>query len=294
MFLSRLSKPLRVLPFFTLLLLTGLQESAKAEGSGGFSPDKVNLALRRTADGLLRGSGDSTSRIPAVEQSGKEVWRIRLEQPFRYEQLPALLQASFDLYDIQRPYDVKVRRCSDATIDLGYHKFDFLYTRNVPCSGREISEDCHYIEISFLDTVAKKNQWATSSGIFLLLLGGLLGFWYYRKRRPASSNSEPQASEAWLEFGNSRLDVAGQLLICGKQKQSLTFREAKLLGLFASHSDRLLERDQILQQVWADEGVLVGRSMDVFVSRLRKKLAIDPTISITAIHGIGYRLETGK
>ena len=74
----------------------------------------------------------------------------------------------------------------------------------------------------------------------------------------------------------------------------LTFRETKLLRLFATNPDRLLERDVILRQVWADEGVLVGRSVDVFVSRLRKKLAADPSVGIAAVHGVGYRLETGK
>lgn len=74
----------------------------------------------------------------------------------------------------------------------------------------------------------------------------------------------------------------------------MTFRETKLLRLFASSPDQLLEREFILNQVWADEGVLVGRSIDVFVSRLRKKIAADPSIGIVAIHGVGYRLETGK
>ena len=67
-----------------------------------------------------------------------------------------------------------------------------------------------------------------------------------------------------------------------------------MLHLFVSNLGSLLERDYILQQVWADEGVLIGRSMDVFVSRLRKKLAEDPILRIVAIHGVGYRMETGK
>lgn len=52
-----------------------------------------------------------------------------------------------------------------------------------------------------------------------------------------------------------------------------------------------MERDSIIQQVWADEGVLVGRSVDVFVSRLRKKLADDTSVVLAVVHGIGYRME---
>ena len=82
--------------------------------------------------------------------------------------------------------------------------------------------------------------------------------------------------------------------MAGTVKETLTFRETKLLQLFANNVDRLLDRESIIQQVWADEGVLVGRSVDVFVSRLRKKIAADPTIAISVVHGVGYRLETSK
>jgi len=82
--------------------------------------------------------------------------------------------------------------------------------------------------------------------------------------------------------------------LCGGHRQTLTFRETKLLKLFASHCGQLLERDFIIQQVWADEGVLVGRSVDVFVSRLRKKISNDPSVGLSVVHGVGYRLETEK
>ena len=64
-----------------------------------------------------------------------------------------------------------------------------------------------------------------------------------------------------------------------------------MTGCGTSHPGQLLERERILREVWADEGILVGRSVDMFVSRLRKKLAADPTVGIAAVHGVGYRLE---
>ena len=65
------------------------------------------------------------------------------------------------------------------------------------------------------------------------------------------------------------------------------------MHLFVTHANQILERSTIIEKVWADEGVLVGRSVDMFVSRLRKMLKDDPTIQIVAVHGIGYRLEMG-
>lgn len=281
---------LLMLPFSAWLLLPTLKE-----GSPDFSPEKVNLALRRTADELLRLSGDSTSRIPAVRQVVENTWQLRLDQPFSYDQLPAQLQASLDLYGIRQPYQVVVRRCADNLIDLGYHQFDFLEKSEVPCSGRDKPEGCHFIEITFAESSRQKPLWAGLTGGVLLMLGVSGGIWFFRRQKQslATPASPVEVHEKdWVEFGNSRLDVAGQVLVCSGVHQNLTFREAKLLRLFALSPNQLLERDFILQQVWADEGVLVGRSVDVFVSRLRKKLAADSTVSIVAVHGVGYRMET--
>lgn len=314
MFSVRFFKNMWFLPLLSLPLLAWLWSPVPDEAAGDVPPDQINLALRRTADALLRASGDSTSRIPAIEPVGAGVWRIRLEQPFRYESLPALLQASLDLYGIRQPYVVAVRRCADDTIDLGYHQLDYLKKNNrhadgqndslqmnpvrqaedVPCGGREMPEGCHFIEITFSETTGKHTGLAAKTGVLLLILGGLIGFWISRRRKPKPVAPDTGDETEWLEFGNTRLDVVGQVLFCADVRQTLTFRETKLLRLFAATPNRLLERDVILREVWADEGILVGRSVDVFVSRLRKKLAADPSIGIVAVHGVGYRLETGK
>lgn len=285
-------KNLWVVPVLALPLLVWLLSAASVEAPKGLSPEKVNLALRRTADRLLRQSGDHTSRIPAIEQVGTNVWQVRLEQPFRYEELPATLQASLDLYGIRQTYDVALRRCLSAVIDLGYHQSD-VRKDTVPCMGRETPTGCHYIEISFLEN-EPKTLWVNRGALILLALGGLASIWFFGLQKPAQTSPDAVNGSEALLFGNSRLDVAAQILSCGNARQALTFRETKLLRLFASSPNQVLERDFILQEVWADEGVLVGRSVDMFVSRLRKKLVIDPSVGIVAVHGLGYRLETGK
>ncbi|HRG67725.1 MAG TPA: winged helix-turn-helix domain-containing protein [Saprospiraceae bacterium] len=294
MFSIQLIKVFQIFLFIGFLLLTGIPASATSEKMEVLDPEKVNLALRRTADGLLRLSGDLNSRIPAVEQAGNSIWRIRLEQSFRYEQLPMLLQSSLDVYDIDQAYQVAVKRCEDAVIDLGYHQFDFIKNKTVPCAGRELPETCHYIEITFLQNANKSQTLLAKTGFLFLILTSIFGFWFFYKSKLVKTTEQIASDSDLLSLGNSRLDVSGQQFIYGSLRQSLTFRETKLLRLFASSPDQLLEREFILNQVWADEGVLVGRSIDVFVSRLRKKIAADPSIGIVAIHGVGYRLETGK
>lgn len=294
MFSIHFFKKLWVLPILILAAGAWLLSSASTQTKGDFSPEKINLALRRTADRLLRQSGDTKSLIPSIKQAAAGVWQVHLEQPFQYDQLPALLQSSLDLYGIRQPYDVAVRQCSTAIIDLGYHQRDFQ-NDSVPCVGREMAAGCHFIEITFLENTEKKPFGTAISGVLLLILGGLGGFLFFQQQKqPLSPTPATPEDGNGLVFGNFRLNVADQVLLCGGIRQTLTFRETKLLCLFASSPNQLLERDFILQQVWADEGVLVGRSVDMFVSRLRKKLALDPSVGIVAVHGVGYRLETGK
>ena len=94
-----------------------------------------------------------------------------------------------------------------------------------------------------------------------------------------------------LCFGNSILNFNNQILQIGNQEEKLTYREVKLLRLLCQHPNKLLERDFLLKEVWEDEGIFVGRSLDVFISRLRKLLKNDTKIQISNVHGIGYKFE---
>ncbi len=94
-----------------------------------------------------------------------------------------------------------------------------------------------------------------------------------------------------LKFGNSTFDTANQILTTADQRTDLTYREAKLLLLLCRHKNKVLDRDLILKSVWEDEGILVGRSVDVFMSRLRKLLKENVAVKITNIHSVGYRFD---
>jgi two-component system, OmpR family, response regulator len=94
-----------------------------------------------------------------------------------------------------------------------------------------------------------------------------------------------------LKFGNSSLDLTNQILTTGEQRTELTYRETKLLHLLCRHKNKVLDRDLILKSVWEDEGIIVGRSVDVFLSRLRKLLKDNTAVKITNIHSVGYRFD---
>jgi DNA-binding response OmpR family regulator len=99
---------------------------------------------------------------------------------------------------------------------------------------------------------------------------------------------------ALLKVGNTTLDIHNLIVETSGVKTQLTYKEGKLLQMFFRHADRLVEREVFLKAVWEDNGFFVARSMDVFVSKLRRHLRHDPSIRIENIRGVGYVLKVKK
>ena len=94
-----------------------------------------------------------------------------------------------------------------------------------------------------------------------------------------------------LKVSNSTLDVHNLTLDSNGSITRLTYKECKLLQMFFRHCDKLIERDVFLKSIWEDDGFFVARSMDVFVSKLRKYLSNDQAIRIENIRGVGYIMK---
>jgi hypothetical protein len=92
-------------------------------------------------------------------------------------------------------------------------------------------------------------------------------------------------------LGKFLFDVKEHRLLLGSEVINLTDKECRILELLNESFGELIPRETLLQEVWINEGVITGRSLDMFVSKLRKKLSSDPELRITNVHGKGYKLE---
>ena len=262
--------------------------------------EKVNLALRQTAHRLLKQAGDSTSRIAPIKQTAENAFLVKLEHHFNYDSLPVLLQKSFNAYNIHSKYEVAVWDCGYKELILGFSSLDLSQGVDITCGGRIQAGGCFNFSVMFTDLPST----ASHSPVWLFGLGGLvasiflgLGYFFYKSTSRKQMNEQdapitPTTDAHCIHIGETIFDTRNQTVTIGTTHQKLTFREAKLLELFCNHTNELLERDDILKAVWEDEGVLVGRSVDVFVSRLRKILKNDATLKISNVHSRGYRFET--
>lgn len=92
------------------------------------------------------------------------------------------------------------------------------------------------------------------------------------------------------ELGEYSFDYNNLILNRGATPIQLTQKEADILKLFCLNRDRTLKREEILTTVWGDDDYFMGRSLDVFISKLRKYLKDDPQVEIINLHGIGFKL----
>jgi len=270
------------------------------EASERLFSERVNLALRHTAHQLLALAGNRTGTIPPVEQTEPGTWFVQLEENFDYDSLPPILQKAFSRHHVEGEYNVAVVDCDKGELMLGYAFNPTTPTNDVACGGRDQTAGCYNLRVTFVDHAAVPQQGKWTWVLFGILGATVFAFAAYRlfnllkkKDLPKKETVAPPSAngQSSIQFGRSRLQPENQKLIVNGIQKDLTYREAKLLQLFCRHANQLLERDQILKSVWEDEGIIVGRSVDVFVSRLRKLLKEDETVNIANVHGVGYRLE---
>ena len=94
------------------------------------------------------------------------------------------------------------------------------------------------------------------------------------------------------KLGHFIFDISNHVLEGPYKKKQLTHREAQILAKFCQNPDTIVKREDILMKIWGDDHYFASRSLDVFISRLRKYLKDDPTLKIENIHNVGYRLIT--
>lgn len=104
------------------------------------------------------------------------------------------------------------------------------------------------------------------------------------------SSDVQTTDQSIFQIGRYTFDTRKQLLSIDDEEVKLTTKEAELLKLLATNANKILERNYALKAIWIDDNYFNARSMDVYITKLRKHLKEDPTVEILNIHGKGYKL----
>ncbi|MCD9016681.1 winged helix-turn-helix domain-containing protein [Parachryseolinea silvisoli] len=290
----------RYRPFLTvaIVVLAGLlifQLFHLTRRSVGVAPSAatINLALRSVSDKLLTSEGRPTQRIRPVKQLSLSTYRVQLDAPISYNVLDSLVKTEFRSHAILAPFEL-------AVYD---HRFDSLlfgnlYANGIRSEGTPVCLGREQISVP-MDFTAKFYEHTTEAATtenmwWLVLLNGLsitgVAYCLMLTNRKEEKSVVTDASQVYA-LGSLAYDFTNQQITSKAGVVELTYKEAKLLKLFCVNQNQVISRDAIQKAIWEDEGYFVGRSMDVFISRLRKLLKEDPAVSIVTIHGVGYKLS---
>ena len=254
--------------------------------------DEIEIAIRQIGHTVLLQAGDSSSRVLPVQHLNPSTFLLTFQSPFSFipDSLVKIVKTSISKTNIRSSYRVNVRDCAKKEIIYGFKIGLKETTTLIPCLGREQNMGCYQIEISFETTdKATLAYWrlAMMTGFALLIVSVILLLPI--KKKPALT-----IDENTIKIGKYFFSAHKGELQFGTEHIELSDKETKLLRIFASKMNEPITREQLLKEGWEDEGVIVGRSLDVFISKLRKKLAKDPSVLITNIHGKGYVLQTNQ
>lgn len=254
-----------------------------------FPEKEIAIALRNVGHRLLLHAGDSTSRVLPVKQLDESTYWLEFQSPFAFvpDSLVTIVQQSLKATPVSLNYTVNVLECTSREIVYGFQIGDREQTTLVPCLGREQPEGCYNITLSFLQPTY--SVWQNKSYLFVLAavsltLMGFVGRAFSQKKIKAVSETPA------IQIGQYEFYEASRTLKLGKITIDLSDKEVQLLKLFAAQLNQPITREILMKEVWQDNGALISRSLDVFISRLRKKLKDDPTIQLLNVHGVGYKL----
>jgi hypothetical protein len=276
-----------------LLLLTFIAVICVAfsmTGNDDFDFARREILLRRIGHEILLQSGDSVSRVLPVERIAENEYQIMFENDltFQPDSLVNITQRLLAKDPLARDYVVNVLNCANASVAYGYAISKNKKDDIVACMGRRQPIACYMINIKFKPAGIT----TVKNGYFLggLLFLGFVGFIFLRPVKPRRTlpGSHPTAM---FTLGAMSFDAKTRKLMINGKTVDLTKTETRVLRIFALSPNEAIERSRLQKEIWEDEGVIVGRSLDMFISKLRKKLEFDPNIKIVVIRGKGYKLE---
>ncbi len=285
---------------FAFLFFILLMPQVSAQSNGG---DKhVEVSLRMIGHQILLQFGDSTSRVlPIIKVDGHYIIQFESDFEFNPGGLVATVNQVAKETKLAMDYIVEVEECVTGDIIYSFEMNNYLQQDIIPCGTRDQPKSCYKLLFTLLNSdvtpinskekeVNKSNSlsvWIVLVITALLFLISVFVFIRWKKKKTQSI--DPNV----INIGELQFDKRNTVLLFDQEKIDLTSKEADLLVLLYNSANRTIEREHILSVVWGDEGDYIGRTLDVFISKLRKKLEADSTIKIVNIRGVGYKLVMG-
>ncbi len=291
---------------YHLFVLCFLLSAESNNAQGTVTERNTEVSMRMIGHEVLLSLGDSTTRVMPIEKvDGRYKISFASQIQFNPDDLVATIDQVVKEIKMAKIYLVEVEHVSSGEVVYAYRMGATLNLDDVACRSRDVLREHYCIWITILE--ADEAMWplvssqlgptdnlnAEAGGEYYskiallmialsILVACSLFFWNKGYRFKTDSGA--------IMIGEYLFDRRNMELCLQDEKTELTSKESDLLFLLHSYANATLEREVMLKVVWGDEGDYVGRTLDVFISKLRKKLEADPSVRIANIRGVGYKL----
>ncbi len=263
-----------------------------------FALSKEAVVMRSIGHQILLSTGDSTSRVLPIGKIGDHEYLIRFEHAFTFktDSIIKIIRHAITAGHLPPDYVVDVTDSRSKQVVYGFAVLKTEQNQVLPCKGRLQPKADYAVHIKFRDNntgLMNKNNMARVSGslaVIMLIFSGLGLNRRQQKILPSPIRPTSAVEPSAITIGLYRFNPAHPFLELNQEQVKLSDKEFKLLIILTRHLNTVVDRNH-LQKVWEDDGVIVGRSLDMFISKLRKKLDQDPAVKLVNVHGKGYKLE---
>lgn len=281
--------------FFIIFVCLGIiMPQLSAQES--FADKHIEVALRKIGHEILLNAKDTSSRVlPVTSQDGQYIIPFEAEFGFKPEELVQTVSTIMNDARIAYRYIVEVEQCETLAVVYSFEMDRSEYQDIVPCRSRTQPRSCYRLVLTILEQQPNMLASTGPPSTFpvyplvagFLFLSGIVAFVFWQKNKPLGKSR-------LIKLGNYIFDQQNALLIMNDEKTELSSKEVDLLSLLYSSVNETVKKETLLQEVWGDEGSYVGRTLDVFISKLRGKLQEDPSIKILNARGVGYKLVVNE
>ncbi|MEE9348677.1 MAG: winged helix-turn-helix domain-containing protein [Flavobacteriaceae bacterium] len=248
----------------------------------------VKVSLRDVGNQLLLSNKDSTSLVMPVLLLNNNTYELAFQNKLAIEpnNLVAMIKKSLKKAGLPDNYLVEVTQCKDKEVAYSFVMNNTVDTSIIPCKGRILPKSCYVVTVKFIEKPVSNNN---KYYLLLFSLSTLALFFLILRKKKDTIIEDNKAP--YTAIGNYKFYEDENKLIFKSKDIKLSKKESELLSIFITHKNKIIKRDDLMKQVWEDQGVFVGRSLDTYISKLRKILKDDTSIKLTNVHGVGYKLE---
>jgi DNA-binding winged helix-turn-helix (wHTH) protein len=275
-----------------LLMITSvICVALSMEDNDNFDISRREVLLRQIGHELLLQSGDSTSRVLPIAKAAENEYRIRFENSLTF-QPDSLVNTTRRLLakdPLAGDYIVNVLNSGTSSVAYGYAISKNKKDDIIACIGRKQPSARYMIDIKFKPTGINTARNGYLLGSLPVL--AFVGFLFFKSVKPRRVLPADDQHTSMITLGSVLFDADNGKLLINGNTIDLTSTESRVLHIFALSPNETIERSRLQKEIWEDKGVIVGRSLDMFISKLRKKLEFDPNIKIVVKRGKGYKLE---